>query len=197
MSASRRDTGLSTSDFLTWEPPEHQERRWQLIDGNTVCMAPTSENHGAIQSEVARFLSNHLHARRSACRVIIAPGVVPRVRATNNYRIPDLGVTCTPPSANQMMENPVVLIEILSPSNAAVTRENLWAYCSIPSVKEVLLLHGLRIEAEVLRRDAQGDWPAVPAVVTGEEDLELESLGFRTPLINLYRTTSLLPPMVL
>jgi len=65
-------------------------------------MAPGSENHGALQGEVGRLVGPHLRAHRPGCRLIVTPGVVPRTRATRNYRIPDLGVTCAPPSAEQM-----------------------------------------------------------------------------------------------
>ena len=53
------------------------------------------------------------------------PGIVPRVPANRNYRIPDLGVTCAPPENGLMVPNAVLLIEILSPSNEAETRSNI------------------------------------------------------------------------
>ena len=49
--------------------------------------------------------------------------------------------------------DPVLLVEILSPSNRAETWTNVWAYTTIPSVREILVLHSLRIRAELLRRD--------------------------------------------
>ena len=165
----RKPAGMTVADFLAWQPEEHPERRWQLFDGEPVCMAPASENHGAIQAEAAFLLTAHLRERRPACRVIAAPGVVPRVRSAANHRrsaanhrIPDLGVTCSPPSGGQFVTDPVLLIETLSPSNAALTRENVWAYSTIPSVAEILLLGDVRVEAEWLRRGADGSWPEAP-----------------------------------
>ena len=97
-------------------------------------------------------------------------------------------MTCSPPSGGQIVTDPVLLIEILSPSNAALTRENVWAYSTIPSVAEILLLGSVRVEAELLRRGRDGSWPEAPLFLGAEDDLELASIGFRGPLRAFYRT---------
>ena len=74
------------------------------------------------------MLGNHLLAQRSTCRVVTEPGIVPHVRANRNYRVPDLGVTCAAPTRDPMVPEPVLLIEILSPSNEAETWANIWTY---------------------------------------------------------------------
>lgn len=192
MTALRKPTGMTADDFQVWQPEEHPERRWQLFDGEPVCMAPASENHGRIQAEATILLGLHLRERRPGCDVVVAPGVVPRVRSAINHRIPDLGVTCAPPSGGQVVADPVLLIEILSPSNEALTRANVWAYTTLPSVAEILLLGGVRVEAELLRRGADGSWPEAPVFLGPEDELGLASIGFRAPLRSFYRTTDLL-----
>ena len=185
---------MTAAEFLAWQPDEHPERRWQLVDGEPVCMAPASENHGAIQAEAAFLLAAHLREHRPDCRVIAAPGVLPRVRTGINHRIPDLGVTCVPPATGrQFIADPVLLVEVLSPSNEPVTRLNVWAYVTVPSVAEILLPGGAQVEAELLRRGADGSWPEAPLMVGPEDDLELASIGFRAPLRSFYRTTDLQP----
>jgi hypothetical protein len=42
-------------------------------------MAPASTTHGRVQATLARLLGNHLLG--TGCDVVIAPGVIPRVRA--------------------------------------------------------------------------------------------------------------------
>ena len=117
---------------------------------------------------------------------------MPRVRSAINHRIPDLGVTCAPPSGGQFVVAPVLLIEILSPSNEPLTRANVWAYTTVPSVVEILLLGSVRVEAELLRCGADGSWPEAPIFLGAEDDLDLASIGFRAPLRSFYRTTDLL-----
>src|SRR5580698_6031783 len=130
---------MTLNEFLEWDPGDRTRRTWQLIDGEPAAMAPGSETHAALQSEIARLLGNHLIEQGSQCRVLTEPGIVPRVRANRNYRVPDLGVTCAPPSRNLMIAEPVLLIEILSPSNEADTWANVWTYTTIPSVREILI----------------------------------------------------------
>ena len=182
---------MTVAEFLAWDPADPTRRRWQLIDGEPVAMAPGSETHGALQSELARLLGNHLLDRNSPCRVITEPGIVPRLRPDRNYRVPDLGVTCAPPSSGSIVSQPVLLVEILSPSNEAETWANIWAYISIPSVTEILALHSTRIEAELLRRAPGGTWPEQPDIVGRDAMLTLASIGFSAPLAALYRTTAL------
>ena len=91
------------------------------------------------------------------------------------------------------MENPVLIIEILSPSNQAETWANVWTYITIPSVREILVLSSLGIGADILRRRADGTWPEEPEEIA-QGDLILESIGFRVPLADIYRTTRLRRP---
>ena len=86
-------TRMTLGEFLSWDPRDPTGRTWQLIDGEPVAMAPRSEVHGALQNEIGRLLGNHLLEQRSACRVLAEPGIVPRVRANRNFRVPNLGVT--------------------------------------------------------------------------------------------------------
>jgi Uma2 family endonuclease len=122
---------------------------------------------------------------------VVAPGVVPRISARTNERVPDLGVTCTEPAGSHSMVDPVLLIEIPSPSNEAMTRDNVWAYTTIPSVSDILLLGSVAVGAELFTRDANGAWPEAPCIIGSEDDVILASIGFRAPLAAFYRTTSL------
>jgi Uma2 family endonuclease len=182
---------MTVDEFLVWDADDATGRRWQLIDGEPVLMAPAADAHARIHSELDRLLGNHLLAVGSPCSVVVAPGIVPRVRANENFRIPDLGVTCAPPSGGVMVPEPVLLIEILSPGNEAKTRSNIWAYATIPSVQEILAVRSTRMEVELLRRDAGGNWPASPLIVRPPEVLELASVGFATAVSALYRTSGL------
>jgi len=186
---------MTVNEFLAWDSGDRTGRTWQLIDGEPVAMAPGSESHGAIQSELNGLLRNHLIERGSPCRVLTEPGIVPRVRAKRNYRIPDLGVTCAPPSHNLMVSEPILLIEILSPSNESETWANVWTYTTIPSVREILIVHSTRQEAELLRRRADGSWPEEPDMIRAGADVVLASIDFVVPLASLYRTTVLATPL--
>ena len=182
---------MSADEFMAWDPDDG--RAWQLVDGVPEAMAPTNRTHGALQGELAALLNVHLRESGSPCSVVITPGVKPRVQARHNIRIPDLGVTCSPYIDEQaFLADPVLLVEVLSPSNHRETWSNVWTYTTIPSVREILVLHSAKMQADLLRRREDGEWPEQPESVT-EGDLVLESLGFRASLAALYRTTRLAP----
>lgn len=182
---------MTVDEFMAWNPDDG--RTWQLVDGVPEAMAPTNRTHGALQSELGTLLNVHLRENGSPCSVVITPGIRPHVQAEHNVRIPDLGVTCSPYVDEQaFLLDPVLLVEILSPSNQRETWSNVWTYTTIPSVQEILVLHSAKIRADVLRRREGGAWPEQPESVT-EGDLVLESLGFRVPLAAVYRTTRLAP----
>src|SRR5438132_2327656 len=154
-------------------------------------MAPASTIQGFLQNELGSLVRNHLRDTASGCEVVANPGVVPRLLSEHNVRIPDLAVTCSALAAGQAtLPDPVLVIEILSPSNQAKTWTNVWAYTSIPSVREILVLRADRIAAELLRRSPQGEWPERPVAIT-EGDVVLESIGFRMGRTELYRGTRL------
>jgi Uma2 family endonuclease len=90
-----------------------------------------------------------------------------------------------------MVPEPVLLVEILSPSNEAEARANIWAYTTIPSVQELLVVHSTRIEAELLHRGADGSWPEQPEIIRADGSLSLASIAFTVALAAIYRTTAL------
>jgi Uma2 family endonuclease len=136
MEAARHQPSVMTvREFLAWDAPAGVP--WQLLDGEPRAMAPASRTYGRIQSKLSSLLDIHLTARGGTRTVITAPGVVSRVRSDSNFRVPDLAVTCSAYDQEETtLTDPVLLIEILSPSNQAETWTNVWAYTTIPSVRK-------------------------------------------------------------
>ncbi len=191
--AMRIPAHMTADEFLTWNPGDG--RMWQLVEGEPQAMAPTNRTHGTLQGTLGGLIWNHLEAQGGPCVLVVTPGVIPRVLAASNVRIPDLAVTCSDYETEQpALADPVLIIEILSPSNQAETWSNVWTYTTIPSVQEILVLRSASIGADVLRRRADGSWPPEPDSVT-DGDLALDSIGFRTPLAGLYRATRLRQPI--
>lgn len=183
---------MTVAEFLDWLP-DAPGRRWQLMDGEPVAMAPASDTHGSIQAEIVWLLTNHLRARGLPCRVVVTPGIVPRVRANQNVRVPDIAVTCQPPSLQRrLMDHPVLAVEILSPSNEAETWSNVWSYTTIPSMREILVVRSVEIGAEVISRGEDGTWPEAFTPLTGR--LHLSSIGAEFDVAEFYATTELARP---
>ena len=190
--AVRLPLSMFVDEFQDWDPPAGLEgRRWPLVDGEPVCMAPASEDHGMIQGQASFLIQLHLRNTRPLCRVGITPGVIPRVGSRTNQLVPDIGVTCTPAAGGKTMKKPVLLIEIISPSNRRMTERNILAYTTIPSVREILSLDSLSVAGKLYRRDAAGDWEEDPETLEPPAWVRLTSIGFKAPLADFYATSSL------
>jgi len=185
--ANQLPAAMTVAEFLDWNPQDSD--RWELIDGTPQAMAPASPRHGAIQNEAGRLIGNYLAESRPDCRVITEPGIQPRVRANLNVRVPDLAVTCAElDPSDRLLQKPLVVVEILSPSNKADTWANVWSYVTIPSVQEILVLHTAAVHADLLHREADGTWPDNPVSFTQGDAVRLESIEFTVPLAAFYRT---------
>ena len=185
---------MTVADFIDW-PGDGVGTRYELIDGVLRAMAPGSDAHNTIVSNLCVLLAVGLKKSRPGCRVVAAPGVQPNVRANWNFRIPDLGITC---AANKqgdvMMLAPVLLAEVLSPGNAQDTYENVRAYATLQTVLEILVVHSTSIKCELLRRDASGAWPPNPVMIEAGGIVELETPGSRIAIEDIYAGTHLVQP---
>jgi Uma2 family endonuclease len=154
-------------------------------------MAPPVPLHGAIQTEIGSLIRNHLVERGSPCTTITTPGVIPPFQSDRNFMIPDLAATCsvTDMTAKALRE-PVLLIEILSPSNHAETWRNVWAYLTIPALHEILVIRTASVGIDLLRRGEDGKWPGRPLEIT-TGSFTLSSIDLILPLAALYRGTGM------
>jgi Uma2 family endonuclease len=181
---------MTAEEFLEWEPGDG--RRWQLVDGEPQAMAPTTRSHGALLNEIGRRIANHLEQIGGPCSVIQAPGTQPKVQAHTNVRIPDIAVVCTPyETEERLVLTPRLVIEVLSPSNRAETWSNVWTYTTIPTVREIVVISSMAVEADKLFRMPDGHWPDQPTKITDGADITFASIGLTLKLRALYRTTRL------
>ena len=187
------DAPMTVAEFLAWDPPDN--RMWQLVDGTPVAMAPASWRHNALLGEIHGVIRSHLIDQGSPCSSVPTPGIITPKHAGQNMRIPDLAVTCVDPASNSGTDLadtplPILVVEVLSPSNQAETWINVWTYTTMPSVQEVAIFYTESVRADVLRRREDGTWPDDPERVR-DGDLVLQSISLRTPLADLYRVTGL------
>lgn len=182
---------MTAAEFIAW-PGDGLGGRYQLVDGELRAMSPATATHGTIQSTLAGLVRNHLDVPGNRCRAVAEPAIATRIRAKNNLRVPDLAVSCAPDAPGQIeVPDPILLIEILSPGNASDTWDNVWAYTTIPSAQEILIVQSTHIGAELLRRQTDGSWPAEPETVGAGGTLTLAAIGLSLVLDRLYAKTHL------
>lgn len=182
---------MTVEEFLRL-PGDGTGTIYELVDGELRAQDAASDAHGTIQTRLAALLTNHIDAKRPGCRVVTTPGIQPRIRADWNYRVPELGVTCSPNRADgHMTPDPILLVEILSPSNEKQTWSNVPLYASLPSVTEILIVASTAVAAQILRRNPDGSWPRNPQSIAPGATVELTSIGLTFPLSEVYRDTHL------
>jgi len=185
---------LTVEEFMTLKPGGKE--LWQLVDGMPRQMVVNRMRQDLLASALGCVIGRHLKNMVDPLFVLPRIGVVPHVNARHGIRAPDLSVVRPDiPDDARWITGPVLVAEVLSGGNRAETRSNVFALASIPKVQEIVVLHSLMVRADVLRRQPDGEWPGNPEAVL-EGDLVLGSIGFRTPLLHLYRNTRLHPGMV-
>lgn len=139
---------LSLAEFLRWD--DGTDRRYELMDGQVVAMAPPSEPHGTL---VSAFVQKIGPALKRPCRVITEAGLlIPGRRDT--FYVADMVVTCAPPGDRQYLIDPILVVEILSRSTESHDRGNkLPDYRLIDSVQEILLVSSRQRRVERWIRD--------------------------------------------
>ena len=183
---------MTADEFLDWHGEKPGER-FELVDGVLRAMTSPSPPHGVIHTNLARLIGDQLDKSRPGCWVATGVAVRPRIRAKTNVRVPDLSVACSPVRKGQReVDNPLLLVEVLSPSNASRTWENVRAYTTIPSVSEILVVESETLRVHVVSRAADGTWPLDPVTTERDGTLTLASIDLTCRVVDVYRNTELL-----
>ena len=131
-----------TSDaFLEWARDYDGDAKCELIDGYVNAMAPERTRHSVVKGEAFAALRDALRSAGSSCRAYVdGPGV--RIDDIKTF-VPDVVIDCgpPPPGDGMVVERPVVVVEVLSPSSRSmdiVAKRR--AYFTLPSVAHYLVL---------------------------------------------------------
>jgi Uma2 family endonuclease len=171
---------MTLPEFLEWD--DGTDRRYELLDGMAVMMAPTPEAHGELTAGLAMQLGSRV---KRPCRVISEAGIVIPERA-DTYYIADLAVTCAPREpGRRMVVEPVLVVEIRSPARDDVNQWRKVAdYRTLPSVQEILVVFSDERRVEVQRRTPDG-WRVEDLI--GQAEIALSRCDAPVPLDAVYR----------
>lgn len=183
--SSRAPDVISPEEYLEHE--RQAEVKSEYVDGQAVAMAGASYVHNLITANLIGALWSRL--RGGEC------GVMPsdmRVRAGRQYFYPDVVVVCGEPhfedEEHDVLLNPALLIEVLSPSSRNYDRgEKFMRYQQIESLTDYLLVDQERTRVQHFHCK-KGYW-----ILAETEDLTesvaLDSLGCELPLTEIYDRT--------
>jgi Uma2 family endonuclease len=174
---------MTVDDFLAWA--ETQEGRWELFDGVPVAMAPERVIHSRVKLRVANALERTITAAGLPCQALL-DGVSVRIDRHRSYQ-PDALAYCGPPLPDDALEvpNPVVVVEVLSPSNAVKDlRDKLVGYFHVPSIVHYLIVDP---DDRFVIHHARGDGDAIATrIVSAGSSLRLDHQGIELPVTDLF-----------
>jgi Uma2 family endonuclease len=159
----------------------------EYLDGVIYAMAGGSPEHAAIAANVITALSVALRER--PCRVHSSDLRV-RVLETGLEAYPDVTIVYgraeIDPADRSVVTNPIVVVEVTSPSTEEYDRgEKLAHYKQIPSLREIVFVSHDERAVEVVRREESGAW-STHAARPGER-ATLASLGCEISVDEVYR----------
>lgn len=167
--------------------------RHEFVAGEVYDMTGGSQRHNRISGNI--FIALSLALKGKPCQVFISD-VKLRVAQANAYYYPDVMVACadqaTAANDAQVVEDPVLVLEVLSPGTEATDRrEKLTAYRKLPSLREYVLVSQDRRQVEVYRRQAEGVQVGGWLYVTfePEDTVSLESVAVEMAMGDLYLGT--------
>ena len=173
---------MSADEFLVWA--EAQEGRWELQDGALVAMSPERVAHTETKGEVFRSLSAAIVRAGSPCQVL-PDGAAVRI-ADGTVFEPDALVYYGPRLPPDAIEvpNPIVVVEVLSPSTAARDHGvKLTGYFSLPGIVHYLILDP---ERRVVIHHKRGQDDVIETRILTEGLLRVDPPGLEAPVAEMF-----------
>ena len=181
MAALKRDF-VSVDDYLAGE--QASEIKHEYVAGAVYAMAGTTREHNQIAQNIAFAVRSHL--RGKPCTVLISDVKV-RLQPLGEelFYYPDVMVGCDPRDTHQLyLRYPRILVEVSSESTERLDRrEKRWAYQTIETLEEYLIVAQDRLEATLFRR-ANRWQPEVFDCL--ERVVPLDSISLNLPLSSIY-----------
>jgi Uma2 family endonuclease len=167
------------------------EFRNEYYNGRMYAMSGGSHPHAIVIGNLIRHLGNALVKR--PC-LVTASDLRVRVAPAGLYTYPDVVVVCGEPryADNQIdtLLNPILLIEVLSPSTEAYDRGFKSAqYRTLESLQEYALVSQAEPRVEVFRRQEGGHW-LLSEFVGSEAVCRFESVGASVTLGEVYENVT-------
>jgi Uma2 family endonuclease len=156
---------MSLEEYLEFE--RKSEERHEYVDGHVLAMAGEKRTHNKIGRRFVRLLEEIAEAKK--CEVVFE-NVKIRTRGTR-YRYPDFAVSCDPGDDPYFLENPCLIVEVLSSSTEHTDYGKKFnEYTGLPSLQRYVLVSSDEKFILVYKRVGE-DWIAKSLEQDGEFDV--------------------------
>jgi Uma2 family endonuclease len=183
--ALRRTEPVTIEAFDSFVTAQADDTLFELVEGVIVMMTNPTEAHEQIASNIGAPLKLAMDPR--GCRTYQG-GI--RVQRSDDSRDadkprPDIVVRCGAVGSKTYITDPLVVVEVLSPSTIDVDRgPKLDFYKSLPTIRHIAFVYQDQTRVEHYRRAEQG---FQLEVLTRPEDIvRFEAIEFRIDLARIY-----------
>jgi Uma2 family endonuclease len=157
-----------------------------FVDGQPRAMAGETRIHKRIARNIYRLLFDLGVAR--GYEVMLEAKIYTR---STRYRYPDVVVSCTPGDDEYFLENPCLLVEVLSNGTANTdTSEKLDEYLKISSLQRYVLVDQVKRRVIVYARAVQG-W--MVEVLDSDGEISIPCLETSINLEQIYAGVNFMP----
>jgi Uma2 family endonuclease len=170
------------------EADRKAEFRSEYVDGVVYAMSGGSPAHATLILRLGSLLDQALD--RGPCRTSVSDLRL-RTGRRNSYVYPDVMVFCQEyefeEGATDIVKNPVLVAEVLSPSTESWDRGGKFArYQAVETLREYVLVSQVEMRVEWFTKLPDGDWRYAVAEGPGAQ-CRLTALGVTISLDDLYR----------
>ncbi len=185
MSSAAVQTYLTPKEYLDWE--RKSDTKHEYLRGEIIAMSGASREHSLIVTNISGEL--YIQLKGGICEVHTNDMRV-RTHPETSYFYPDVVVVCGEPrfadNAFDTLLNPIVLVEVLSPSTQAYDRgEKFKSYQQLTSLQEYILVSQDEVHIEHYRRQ-ETEWK-LTEFRSLENILSLVSIECALSLPDIYR----------
>jgi Uma2 family endonuclease len=182
----KQPVGMTEAEYLEFE--RAGELKYEYVGGEIVAMTGASWNHNVICVNISTSLNNQLADKNC---MVTANDLRLKIATARSYRYPDVMVVCGEPSfvdeRVDIIDNPIVVVEVLSNSTALVDRnEKLHEYLQLASLQEYVIISQYIPKIERYLRQDSGDW-LYTQVSDLKSSLDLPSINCKLALDDAYR----------
>ena len=177
---------MTAGDYLAWE--REQPNKHEFFHGEVFAVAGGSPRHNALCARIITLASGAL----PRCVVLTSDQRVTMVSG-GRYVYPDVSIVCgdLQIESNDVLMNPLVLVEVLSSTTEQYDRGLKWeGYQRIASLADYLLVSQSEPRVEHYRRSSDGTW-IYRAVGSGER--VILSIGATLSVDDLFSGALALP----
>ena len=171
------------SEYLDFD--ETSAEKHEFYDGQIFAMSGGTFNHSTIGLNIATVLRSQL--RGKPCQPMNSDMRVHTPSGLDTY--PDISAFCGEPELSdkdRTLNNPVVIVEVLSPSTRSYDRgDKFWHYRSIASLQDYLLIDSESVYVEHHHRQNKDEWLLHEYRDLGDS-IMLDALGLTLSLQSFY-----------